>query len=158
MSTPRSLGSGTTLVAERFVVDTGVFLRWWVPQVGYEHAREIRADFLAGRTALVTTDAARYELAHVLRTKALLEGHLDRQGYVAAAGLLDDLDLPRPVDAIALRRVAQLCARHQVRFFDGLFVDLALQENVPLVTADARLQRAVGTLLRVDLLRGIEAG
>jgi hypothetical protein len=35
-------------VADRFVVDTSVFLRWYVPQIGFEHAREVRQDFLTG--------------------------------------------------------------------------------------------------------------
>jgi len=142
-------------VDERYVVDTGVFLRWYVPQVGYEHAREVRARFAAGAAALVTTDAARYELPHVLRTKGLLQGHLDQSAYVQASGVLDDLDLARPADAVALRRAAALTTTHTLRFFDALFVDLALQEGVALLTSDGRLARAVSGLTPTVLLRGI---
>lgn len=148
--------SGTThAVGERYVVDTGVFLRWYVPQVGYEHAREVRTRFAAGDATLITTDAARYELPHVLRTKGLQKGHLDTAAYIRASALLDDLELARSADAPALRRAAAVATTHMVRFFDALFVDLAIQEGVALLTSDGKLARAVSGLTPAVLLRGI---
>lgn len=42
-----------------------------------------------------------------------------------------------------------------VRFFDALFVDLAIQEGVALLTSDGKLARAVSGLTPAVLLRGI---
>ncbi|MCW2945330.1 MAG: hypothetical protein JWR24_2047 [Actinoallomurus sp.] len=36
------MGSGTSRVAEAYLVDTEVFLRWFIDQDGFEHAREIQ--------------------------------------------------------------------------------------------------------------------
>lgn len=35
-------------MAELLVLDSGVFVRWYLPQVGHEHARRVRDDYLAG--------------------------------------------------------------------------------------------------------------
>ncbi|MGV9379105.1 hypothetical protein ACWDRB_25030 [Nonomuraea sp. NPDC003707] len=45
-------------MADAYLVDTGVFLRWFVDQPGYEHAREIQDAFLRGQVALETADFA----------------------------------------------------------------------------------------------------
>ena len=71
-------------MADRFVVDTSVFLRWYVPQIGFEHAREVRQDFLTGAVALETVDSTRFELGQVLRTTGLLKGRLTAGQYRAA--------------------------------------------------------------------------
>lgn len=143
------------MVADGYVVDTGVFVRWYVPQVGYEHAREAQAAFFAGDLELTTTDAARYELPHVLRKVGLLHGHLTAEECVIAARALDDLELLVRPDADALQRAAALARDRTLRFFDALFVDLALVRSLPLLTSDAGLARATAGLLPVVVLRGI---
>lgn len=42
---------------DAYVLDSGVALRWWVPQVGHEHAREVQA------AALLLTSDRRLALA-----------------------------------------------------------------------------------------------
>ncbi|MEV0235109.1 hypothetical protein [Nonomuraea sp. NPDC050786] len=63
-------------MADAYIVDTGVFLRWFVDQPGYEHAREMQDAFLRGQVMLETADFARIEVAGVLRKKGLLSGRL----------------------------------------------------------------------------------
>ncbi|MGH3697839.1 MAG: type II toxin-antitoxin system VapC family toxin [Pseudonocardiaceae bacterium] len=148
--------SGTILVADCFVVDTSVFLRWYVPQIGFEHAREVRQDFLAGAVALETVDSTRFELGHVLRTKGLLKGHLSVAQYRAAVRSIDDLGITiHGTDADALERAGELATRCMLRFFDAVFVDRALQRGMPLLTSDRKLANAVGTVAPVEILRGI---
>jgi predicted nucleic acid-binding protein len=67
-----SSDSVTRVVADSYVVDTGVFLRWFVDQDGFEHARELQQKLVAGSTAVETVDFARVEVAGVLRKKGLL--------------------------------------------------------------------------------------
>ncbi len=148
--------SGTIPVADRFVVDTSVFLRWYVPQVGFEHAREVRQDFLTGSVALETVDSTRFELGHVLRTKGLLGGHLTAAQYRAAVRSIDDLGITiHGTDANALERAVELAARCTLRFFDAVLVDRALQRGIPLLTSDRKLANAVGAVAAVEILRGI---
>lgn len=148
--------SGTIPVADRFVVDTSVFLRWYVPQIGFEHAREVRTDYLTGAVVLETVDSTRFELGHVLRTKGLLKGHLTAVQYRTAVRSIDDLGITiHGTDADALERAGELATRCTLRFFDAVLVDRALQRGVPLLTSDRKLANAVGTVAPIEILRGI---
>lgn len=150
------LASGTIPVADRFVVDTSVFLRWYVPQIGFEHAREVRQDFLTGAIDLETVDSTRFELGHVLRTKGLLKGHLTTAQYRAAVRSIDDLDITiHRTDADALERAGELATRYTLRFFDAVLVDRTLQRGMPLLTSDRKLANAVGVVAPIEILRGI---
>ena len=97
---------------DAFVVDTSVFVRWFLEQVGYEHAREVRARFLAGALLLETVDCVRFELGHVLRTRSLLLGRLDGKEYVAATRAIDDLGVAVQITGVdALESAAELAWR-----------------------------------------------
>lgn len=144
-----------TRVPDRYVVDTGVFVRWFLRQVGSEHAREVRAAFLSGEVGLETVDSVRVELAHVLRTQGLLTGQLDRTTYLIDVRALDDLGVVmHGIDVDALEAAAALAADRNLRLFDALVVRQALAADLPLLTSDAKLVRAVGGLLSTELLRG----
>lgn len=139
------------------MVDTGVLLRWFVPQVGWEHAREVRTAYLDGAVALDTVDSVRLELAHVLRRKGLLPGRLSRAQYVTAVRVVDELGITVHVtDVDALSRAAALAADRSLRIFDALVVSLAIERRLPLLTTDAALTRAVAGLLPTELLRGVD--
>lgn len=138
-------------MAERYVLDTGVMLRWYVDQNGCAHAREV----LAGDAELCTPDFGRVELADVLRRRALLPGHLDRASYLAAIGDLGALVTVVTTDDDTLLRAAALSADRSVRLFDALFVVLALTRGATLLTSDAKLTRAVTGLVSTELLRGV---
>lgn len=45
-------------MADAYLVDTGVFLRWLVDQDGFEHAHEIQEAFIHGAVGLETVDFA----------------------------------------------------------------------------------------------------
>lgn len=143
-------------MADRFVVDTSVFLRWHVRQIGFEHAREVRQDFLSGAVELETVDSMRFELGHVLRNKGLLPGLLTAAQYRAAVRSIDDLGVTiHTTDADALERAGTLATRYMLRFFDAVFVDRALQRGMPLLTSDRKLVNAVGNIASVEILRGV---
>lgn len=137
-------------------VDTSVFLRWFVDQVGYEHAREVRDEFLAGAVELRTPDFTRIELANVLRKTALITGIMTEAEYLSAVRVLDDLGVEIvPLDADGLERAAALAARQSLRVYDALAASVALDRGEPLLTADARSARALAGVVPVEILRGI---
>lgn len=146
-----------TLVADAFIVDTCVFVRWFLQQdPGYEHARAIRSSFLAGDVILQTVDCARFELSNVLRRQGLLKGLLSVEEYVAASRSVDDLGVTIHVtDAAALERSAELAARFTLTFFDAVFIDRAIEAGVPLLTTDRHLANAVGNAVSIEVLRGV---
>ena len=105
---------------------------------------------------LEAPDLARVELAHALRNKGLRPGLLTRGQYLTAVRAVDDLAvLVHGTDADALERAGALAADRDLRFFDALVVDRALQRGLVLLTSDARLVRAVEGLVSTELLRGI---
>lgn len=112
-------------MADSYLVDSGVFVRWFIPQVGFEHAREVRERYLAGTVALSTVDLARFETANTLRKAGLLTGLLteDEAGGISV--------------------------------YDATFVARAVEERLTLLTTDARLCRAVDGMLSTELLRGV---
>lgn len=143
-------------MAERYLVDTGVFLRWFVPQVGFEHARRLRRAFVAGDVALETVDCVRFELANVLRTKGLLPRRLTRVEYLAAVRTVDDFGVVvHATDVEALERAAAYAADWNLRFFDAMVVDTAVRRDLTLLTTDVKLSNAVGDRLSTELLRGL---
>lgn len=145
-----------TPVPEAYLTDAGVFLRWFVKQVGWEHAREIQKAFLAGAVRLETPDSVRIEVAHVLRTKGLVPRLLTRDQYLALIRAIDDLGvLVHSSDPTTVERAGALAADRSLRFFDALVVDRALQRRLVLLTSDAKLVRAVEGLVSTELLRGV---
>lgn len=144
-------------MTETYVLDTGVVIRWFVEQVGFEHAREVHEAYLEGRTMVETVDFVRVEVADVLQRKGLRPGHLDLDTYVSAVRIVDDLEIPvHRTDADSLERCARLCARTPgLRFYDAVVVDRAIVRRATLLTADVRLVAAVDSLLSTELLRGL---
>lgn len=139
-----------------YVVDTSVFLRWWVEQIGWQHAQRVRDEFIAGNVALITPEFTRIEHAEVLRKRALLDGVLTEDEYLAAVQSLDvmgvELVRPGPDD---LLRAASLAAKRSLRMFDALGAALALDRGLPLLTGDARCARALTGVIDVEVLEGI---
>ncbi len=156
-STKSCHGSGTSPVDEpTYVVDTGVFLRWFVKQVGWEHARDVRSGFLAGDVVLETVDSVRVELGHVLRTKGFLPGLLTRDQVLASVRSVDDLDVTvHRIDVDTLERATALAIDRNLRLFDALLANCALERDSTLLTTDAKLCRAVEGLVSTELLRGV---
>ena len=139
-----------------YVVDTSVFLRWWVEQVGFQHARRVREQFVAGAIALATPDFTRIEHAEVLRRKGLLEGVMSLEEYLVAVALLDVLGVEMVVlDTDELVRAAGLAATRSLRMFDAIGASLALSRGLRLLTGDARSARALAGVVDVEVLEGI---
>lgn len=70
----------------------------------------------------------------------------------ADAALLDLMRMPlRRIDHVGLiHRAWEL--RHNLSFYDGLYAALAETLNVPLITLDRRLARAIGDVTEVAVL------
>jgi len=140
-----------------YVVDTSVFLRWWVDQIGWEHARRVRDAFLAGDSRLVAPSFTRVELGNVLRKVGLLHGVLDTAEYLAAARSLDDLGVELvETDADGIERACALAARQMMSVYDALGAALALDRGIALITADRRSARSLAGVVDVEVLEGVE--
>lgn len=138
-------------MADRYVLDTSVVIRWYVDQPGFEHARELRdtgVDFVAPAVL-------RWEIANVLRKKGVLAGLLSEQDVVAALQDLPALGVSIVEDDLTTTVAAlQLSLRHRLDLRDAAFVLMALQTGLTLLTADARLAREASGLISTEQLRG----
>jgi predicted nucleic acid-binding protein len=143
-------------VADAYVVDTGVFLRWFIDQDGFEHARGLQQRLIDGAVTAETVDFARVEVAGVLRKKGFLAGRLTLDEFTAAVRVIDDIGVTvHPITADRLERAAELAARKMLGMYDALFVQLAQELNLPLLTSDAKLSRAVGGTVQVEVLQSL---
>ncbi len=102
-------------VADAYVVDTGVFLRWFIDQEGFERARELQQKLLDRAVTAETVDFARAEVAGVLRKKGFLAGRLTLEEFTAAVRAIDDIGVAvHPTTADRRERAAELSARRML--------------------------------------------
>lgn len=142
-------------MADRYLVDSGVPVRWYVEQPGYEECLRYQAAFLAGSIVLETVDIVRVELGNVLRKKGLLPKLITPEEFVAASRSLDDLGMTVHRTGVdELGAAADLSSRRMIGFFDAVLVVRAVDLGVPLLTTDARLCTAAAGLIRTQLIAG----
>jgi predicted nucleic acid-binding protein len=144
----------TAVVADAYVVDTGVFIRWFIDQQGYEHAREFQRQLVDASATATTVDFAQVEVAGVLRSKGLLAGSRQRSSSQPSGWSTTWGDC-RGDHCWRLEQAAELAARNQLRMYDALFVQLATEMDLPVLTSDLKLQHAAARLVRIEVLRGI---
>lgn len=89
------------------------------------------------------------EVGHSLRRRVAARKLRDDHA-LAALSKLAGLPLRRIVHTGLLDRAWQL--RHNLSFYDGLYVALAEQLEAPLLTLDLRLAKAVTTSARIEVL------
>jgi predicted nucleic acid-binding protein len=116
-----------------------------------QHASWAEAQ-LAGedsRDALWAPHLIDAEVGHSLRRRAAAHGLPDDHAAAALRELVA-LRLRRVVHTGLVERAWSL--RHNLSFYDGLYVALAEQLGVPLLTLDVRLAKAVPAVARVEVL------
>jgi predicted nucleic acid-binding protein len=130
------------------VVDASVLV---AVLIGAEHAGWAEAQLSAGggHRSLWVPHLVDAEVGHSLRRRAAA-GQLGADQATAALRDLAWLPLRRIAHAGLLERTWDL--RHNLSFYDGLYVALAEQLDTPLLTLDGRLAKAVGASADVRVL------
>lgn len=145
----------TTPVADGYVLDSSVAVRWYLDQPGHVHAREVRD---AGPTLLAPA-VLRWELGNVLRLKGAARGLLTHEQVLQALQDLPVLGVQiREDDEASTLAAARLSLDRSLSLFDAAFVVLALRTGLPLLTADQRLARGAAGLVSTEVLRGAVPG
>lgn len=89
-----------------------------------------------------------------MRKKGFLAGRLSLEEFTAAVRVIDDIGVTvHPTTADRLERAADLAARKVLGMYDALFVQLAQELGLPLLTSDAKLARAASGTVQVEVLR-----
>jgi predicted nucleic acid-binding protein len=125
-----------------YVIDAGVIVKWFIPEVDSAIAHQLLQRYLQGVDSPVAPDLLISECANVLWRRC-------RQGDItpeeATESLADLLTLNVPlVPATSLVQSAlQLALRHQRPVYDGLYLALAQERQCALITADERFFNAL---------------
>jgi len=116
------------------VVDSSIFVKWFVPEKDSDKAIQLRAAHIAGNVRLATLDLAFWEVANTLRFPRPVP---TAEEIGAAIRSMMDLGLqaitPTP-DLV--QRAAQLALSRNLTVYDASFAALALELGYPLVSAD----------------------
>jgi predicted nucleic acid-binding protein len=123
------------------LVDTSVLIKWFHAEGEAElaEARALRSAHVSGSLEAHVIDLVMYEFGNVL-LRAL------RWNAADVADQLDDLltTIGPPLAMVPdwLRRAAMLAQKHDLSFYDASWAAVAVELQVPLVSADRELQRA----------------
>jgi predicted nucleic acid-binding protein len=130
------------------VVDASVLV---TVLAGAEHADWAEAQISAGgaHRSLWAPHLIDAEVGHSLR-RLVASGDLRDDRATTALSDLPALPLRRIVHTNLLERAWQL--RHNLSFYDGIYVALAELLDVPLITLDRRLARAAGNVSGATVL------
>jgi predicted nucleic acid-binding protein len=115
-----------------------------------EHAASATERLLAESHAIWAPALIDAEVGHVLR-REVRRGNLDEEVAGEALWQLGDLPVRRVPHDILIHYAWTL--RHNVSFYDALYVALAEMLNEPLITFDARLGRS-GVDAKIEVLAG----
>ena len=138
----------------RYVLDCSVAIKWFVPEALSDVALGLFQRLEAGELTLVAPDSVAAELGYALR-KIVLAGDLTADRSQAIVH--DFVDLPirtvpvRPLVPEAMR----LTVAHMAGFYDAIYMALALQEDLKVLTADDRMVRAFAKLERTVSLASL---
>lgn len=136
---------------ETLVVDASVAAKWHLrDEEGAADALAILTRFVNGELALVAPDHLRYEIASTLTVATL--GERQRLSATVAERALDyflRLGIETVGTDALIRAAFPLVHRHGIAYYDALYLALADNLGVPLITADRRFYQRVRTLPQV---------
>lgn len=115
------------------VVDTNVTVAWYLPEEFRAAARLWQDRLLRGTVQLLTPSFHYWEFANVLRTY-VRRGELDAE--VAAEIYQLHLDAPLEVAEPDRERVLATAQSYEATAYDAVYIALALQLDVGLLTAE----------------------
>jgi predicted nucleic acid-binding protein len=128
----------------RLVLDASIVLAWCFPDENSAVARHVADKFKQGNTAL-TTSFWPHEVLNAL----LVGEKRKRISSSLVQSFLDDLaTLPIMLEELPAKtvfeRIESLSRKHDLTAYDAAYLDLALENQLPLATLDDHLVRACG--------------
>ena len=124
------------------VIDSGVFLKWYVDEDDSAEARRLEDAHTAGDMDLLAPTFLRVEVANILWKKARnLE--IPKADVPVLFASMMRVPLRFVPDATLLPSALDIATRFDRTVYDSLYLALAEREACPFVTADAKLVNAV---------------
>jgi predicted nucleic acid-binding protein len=116
-----------------FVLDTSVAGAWYLPEPFAAEARAYRDRLIRGEIRLLVPSLHYWELGNVLRTYARRGAF---RAEVAREIFAVHLDAPLEVQEPDANRVLALALEYEATAYDAVFIALALDHEIPLLTAE----------------------
>jgi predicted nucleic acid-binding protein len=116
-----------------FVLDTSVAVAWYLPEEFAREARAWRDRLLSGAVHLIVPSFHYWELGNVLRTYARrheIAADLAREIYAL------HLDAPLEIAEPDRREVLAAALDYDATVYDAVYICLALELDLPLLTAE----------------------
>ena len=129
------------------VVDASVAVKWLLPAAGEDlivQANRLLALHVKHTLHLIAPDLILSEIGNVL-VKAVRRGRISQADAEHSLRRFSDLDLEIvPADTLLVKAL-QIAAIGNRSFYHSLYVALALDAKIELITADERLVNALGS-------------
>lgn len=127
-----------------WVVDASVVAKWYLrDEEGVSQADRLMNRYVDGQAYLTTPQLARYELANAVYW-ASRRGRMDEATARAAVTAFDELGLAQAKDDdTRLNASIRLARQFRISFYDALYLALAEELRLRMVTADAALHERV---------------
>lgn len=145
--------------SSEWVVDASVVAKWYLRDEEFVGQADRLLDrYVDGAMKLATPHFTRYELANAV-SRAARDGRLTEEDASAALVDFSRLGLAQDTDDDELLFSAlQVAARFSISFYDALYLSLAEERGVGLVTADVALyDRVADETPQVSLIRDMPA-
>ncbi|MDQ3700045.1 MAG: type II toxin-antitoxin system VapC family toxin [Chloroflexota bacterium] len=134
------------LVADAFVVDASVAVKWYLPDEEYrEQANYLLARLSSGRTILAAPVLIRYEVPAVL-IRAARRGRLSQDAARQAIQQFLQTGITTYHTPELITDAAPLAASHDLTLYDAAYLALARALTVPLITVDRQLAQLPGVV------------
>jgi predicted nucleic acid-binding protein len=137
-----------------FVLDASVAAKWMLPaknELLRPEAYRLLDDFAAGTVKLVVPDIFWAECGSIV-WKAVRQQRFSRANAESAIALMLSREIPTVPSAKLLDDALGIAFDNDRTVYDSLYVALALQSKIPLITADERLANALAARYPVKWL------
>jgi len=134
----------------KFVLDSNIAIKWVLPESDTAQSLALRDNFLKQVHELIAPDVFPVEVAHAL-TKAERRGLIPQSESILK--LADVMAIAPTLYSYLplLPRAMEISTRARIGVYDCLYVALAEQERCELITAGARLAKALPGYPIIDL-------
>lgn len=133
-----------------YVLDASVILKWFIEENDSEKARAILNRYIKGDFIIVVPDFLLYEVANVLK----YSGAFTEKEIIEAVTSLYDLDI-KIISSLpdVIKTMIKLTFQKGITSYDAIYLALAIELQVPFITADVRLYQKVSDIKFVKLLK-----
>lgn len=116
-----------------YVIDASIVVKWFAQEDDSPLALQLLKDCLEGRRSLIAPSVLFYEVANALK----FNPNLMEEDVKRALDRLEAIPIGLVTyGATALVRAFQLAKERDLTIYDAVYLDLALVESIPLITAD----------------------